>query len=118
LLPKRELLGQQMMTIRIDQLSIVELPSATQTDGRHWAFSTGKQILKVKHDSVMSTAKAIYDEWSGPLNSTTASDRNEVFRKTCDLLNFGLVDIEFTPAAARRLIAAVDAWATGPRRAI
>jgi hypothetical protein len=34
------------------------------------------------------------------------------------LLNFGLVDIEFTPAAARRLIAAVDAWATGPRRAI
>ena len=105
-----------MMTIKFEQLSVVEHPSATQAEGKHWAFSIGNSILKFKHDSVMSTAKAIYDEWSRTLNST-APDKGEIFSKTCDLLDFGLVQIEFTRAAARRFVAVVDAWATNPRRA-
>jgi hypothetical protein len=88
-----------MITIRVEQLNVLEYPSATQTD------------------SVMSTAKAIYDEWSNTLNSKPSSTTDEVFRKTCDLLNDGLVEIEFTRAAAGRFVAAVDAWAVNPRRA-
>jgi hypothetical protein len=106
-----------MITIRVEQLNVLEYPSATQTEGRHWAFNIGAPILKFKHDSVLSTAKAIYDEWSNTLNSKPSSTTDEVFRKTCDLLNDGLVEIEFTRAAAGRFVAAVDAWAVNPRRA-
>jgi hypothetical protein len=106
-----------MTTIRIDELSVVEYPSATQAEEKHWAFSIGKQILKFKHESVMRTAKAIYDEWGGILNSTNAAHSSAVFRKTCDLLSLGLVEIEFTRAAARYFIATVDAWCIQPPRA-
>ena len=106
-----------MITIRVEQLSVLEYPSATQAEGKHWAFKTiGNPILKFKHESVMSTAKAIYDEWGKTLNSTSPSIE-EVFRKTCDLLSFGLVEIEFTHTAARRFVAVVDAWAIAPTRA-
>jgi hypothetical protein len=106
-----------MITIRVEQLSVLEYPSASQAEGKHWAFKTLETpILKFKHESVMSTAKAIYDEWGKTLNST-APNTAGVFRKTCDLLNFGLVEIEFTHAAARRFVAVVDAWAISPTRA-
>lgn len=104
-----------MLTIGVEKLAVVEYPSAAQTEGMHWALSIDGAILKFKHESVMSTAKAIYDGWSGALNSTTP-DKGEVFSRTCDLLSFGLVKIEFTRGAARYFVAAVDAWATDPRR--
>src|SRR4029453_9138280 len=106
-----------MITIRVEQLNVLEYPSATQTEGRHWAFNIGAPILKLKHDSVMSTAKAIYDEWSNTINSNPSSPKDEVFRRTCGLLKDGLVEIEFTRAAAGRFVAAGDAWAVNPRRA-
>jgi hypothetical protein len=101
-----------MSRIRVEHLTLLENPRLIQAGGKHWAFDSDGQVLKFKYDSAVSTAESIQGQWGQILDLDQAAfpSANDVIQRKCDLLDLGLVEIEFTRTAASQFVRAVNLW--------